>query len=334
MSSPDEEFRYVFKISQYINYLVQHEMTVINGLNEIANYCPHFCKGVGAILADVNPTVVRSGNPFENLGKHVIEKEVLLMEHLEKSYKFYNYIKNKNVNESVLYSIVKQTLLGISIAQRKKKFTHYDLHSNNIMLKKCSKDLVFLYVLDENNQFAVSTRGYYPIIIDYGFSYIDNFKGGPLWQTFSYTDVGFTSTEFDPIADMKLFMIICADEINKHRGSKLSRTLYNISKNVFRKLNVQWDSGWDNVDGTVSDKVILKLEPVMKNSILFSDYEHYCLDIIQTLIIQPLKPIKTKDLYISFNAFIQEFQKIEQQISTPFYLLYILKGIVDSNLLP
>ena len=40
----DKPLKFVFKISQYINYLVQHEYTVMKGLNEISPYCPHFCK--------------------------------------------------------------------------------------------------------------------------------------------------------------------------------------------------------------------------------------------------------------------------------------------------
>ena len=41
--------RYVFKLSQYINYLVQHENEIMRGLNTLSDYCPHFCKGIGNI---------------------------------------------------------------------------------------------------------------------------------------------------------------------------------------------------------------------------------------------------------------------------------------------
>ena len=99
---------------------------------------------------------------------------MLLLEYIEKSSKFCNYISSDKVSEDVLFSIIKQTLMGINIAQKYKKFSHYDLHSNNIMIKKCNKNLVFVYKLDEDNQFCVPTFGYYPIIIDFGFSYIEN----------------------------------------------------------------------------------------------------------------------------------------------------------------
>ena len=60
----DPSVSYVFKVSQYVNYLVQHELTVMKSLNGLSSYCPHFCKGVGGILADVDPNSRKNGNPF------------------------------------------------------------------------------------------------------------------------------------------------------------------------------------------------------------------------------------------------------------------------------
>jgi hypothetical protein len=137
----DESIVYVFKISQYINYLAEHELSVMLSLNKISGFCPHFCKVFGGIVCQIDPSKRREGNPFE-LAKHMVEKDVLLMEHLKDSYKLYNYITSKSISENVLFSAVKQTLLAVSIAQKKSKFTHYDLHSNNIMMKKCDKNLV------------------------------------------------------------------------------------------------------------------------------------------------------------------------------------------------
>ena len=145
----------VFKISQYINYLIQHESTVMNGLNSLSTYCPHFCCSVGTILCDVEPKCKKQDNPFNIISKHPIKKEALLCEFIDKSCKFYNYIRSDRISEDILYSTVKQVLLALAIAQRKKQFSHYDLHSFNIMMKKCDKDAVFLYVLDEGKCFRL-----------------------------------------------------------------------------------------------------------------------------------------------------------------------------------
>ena len=321
--------KFVFKMSQYINYLIKHEYIVMNGLNKISGYCPHFCKSIGTILCEVDANFKKSSNPFRITSKHPIEKEVLLTEYIDKSYKLSNYINSEKINEKILYSTIKQVLMGIAIAQKKKKFTHYDLHSYNIMMKKCNKDVVFLYILDEDNQFCVPTHGHYPIIIDFGFSYIEDLEDGPCWPSLGHTDVGFMSDRFDWVADPKLFLVTVANEIRHKRKTKNSLKLKRIVKNIFGNLDIDWESGWDNEEKGASDYVIDMLEGYNKQSNLFDNYDHYCIDIMQSLIILPLMEQKYDNINQSYTTFLKEFIKIENEIGNPFYNLYILKGIID-----
>ena len=326
-----KQLQYVFKISQYINYLTHHESIVMEGLNEISGFCPHFCKSIGTIKCRVDPKSRKEGNPFNTNVKYPIEKEVLLCELIEKSSKFCNYIRSsERISEDILYSTIKQVLMAIVIAQHKKKFTHYDLHSNNIMMKKCNKDLVFLYVIDNENQFCVPTFGHYPVIIDFGFSYIENMNDGPLWASMGHTDVGFMSDRFDWVADPKLFLVTVSDEIKYKRPTKSSKKLRRIVRNIFCPLKIDWESGWDDVeDKSASDYVTSMVREYNQGSKLFENYDHYCIDILQSLVILPLEEQSYTNIHISYSAFIKEWLKIENEISSPFYNLYILKGIVD-----
>lgn len=327
----DPEKKFVFKISQYINHLVQHESTIMKGLNELAAYCPHFCKTVGNIMCQVDPKYRKLSNPFTLSCKYPIEKEVLLCEYISNSCKFYNYIRSKKVDETVLYSTIKQTLLAIAISQKKKRFTHYDLHSNNVMMKKCNKDVVFLYVMDNENQFCVPTLGSYPVIIDFGFSYISDMDDGPLWASMGHTDVGFMSDRFDHISDPKLFLITVSGEIKEKRNSKQSRKLRRIIRNLYYPLTVEWESGWDDFTGrSASDYVTQMVDMYNTESQIFDEFEHYCIDLIQTLIILPIEEQNYSNIHISFATFLHEWIKIENEISNPFYNLYILKGVVDA----
>jgi hypothetical protein len=320
----------VFKISQYINYLVQHEYTVMKGLNQISPYCPHFCKAIGTLLCEVNPSTRKKGNPFEITTKHPIEKEILLSEYVDNSSKLYNYIRSDKIHEDVIYSAIKQVLMGLAIAQKKKKFTHYDLHSYNIMMKKCNKDVVFLYILDDDNQFCVPTMGHYPVIIDFGFSYIDDLEDGPAWPSMAHTDVGFMSDRFDPISDPKLFLVTVAREMRQMRKNKKSNKFRTIVKNMFGRLKIDWKSGWDNVEKKgASEFVTEMLSGHSSRSNIFDNYEHYCIDIVQSLIILPMEEQNYENINKSYKAFLDEFVKIEKEIGDPFYNLYILKGIVD-----
>lgn len=325
----DGDLQYLFKISQNINYLAFHELIVMQGLNIITKYCPHFCKGIGLLKANVEPSR-KSKNPFEINSKYPIEKELLLCEYIKNSSKFYNYIYSDKTNENIIYSIIKQVLMAINIAQIKKKFTHYDLHSNNVMIKKCNKNLVFLYKIDDENQFCIPTYGYYPIIIDYGFSYISDMDDGPLWTSLAHTEVGFLSDRFDWVADPKLFLISVSDELKEAKNSKKSKKFRRIVKNIFFPLKVDMECGWDNEeDKSAIDYVLDVLQTYNKKSKIFKDYDYYCIDILQSLIILPLQEQDTKNIGKSFSIFLNEWVKIENEISNEFYNIYILKEVVN-----
>jgi len=327
----DPSKKYVFKVSQYINYLVEHEHVVMKGLNELAFFCPHFCKVYGKLRCDVDPSKRKTGNPFDINNKKPVKKEVLLMEYIKNAPKLCSYLKSGKIPEYVIYSSIKQVLMAISIAQRKKRFTHYDLHSDNVLMKRCDKDLVFLYLLDKDNKFLLPTHGHYPVVIDYGFSYIDNMDDDYLWASMGHTDVGFLSDRYDPIADPKLFLVSISKEIKEERDSKKSKKLRRIVRNIFHPLKIEWDCGWDNTDDySTSDYLTEALEDSTKRSDFFKELEHYCIDLIQSLVVLPLENRPYNNISDSYNAFLDEFLKIENQITNKFTLLYILQGIVNA----
>ena len=325
----EDNIKYIFKLSQSLNYLVYHELTVMQGLSSISNFCPFFCKGIGSIKCKVEPKR-KIKNPFDIKSKYPIEKEVLLCEYIENSSKFYNYIKTKDIKEEMLYSIVKQVLMGINIAQHKKQFTHYDLHSNNVMIKKCNKDLVFIFRYDDDNQFAVPTLGYYPIIIDYGFAYISDMQDKPLWTSLAHTEVGFMSDRFDWVADPKLFLITVSNEIKDKRNTTKAKKFRRIVRNLFYPLKIDVECGWDDdEDKSAADSVLEMLDIENNTSKIFKDFDYYCIDILQSLIILPLQEQDYSNIGKSFKAFLKEWSKIENEISNEFYNIYILKEVVN-----
>ena len=190
------------------------------------------------------------------------------------------------------------------------------------MIKRCDKDLVFLYKIDDENQFCVPTLGYYPVIIDFGFSYISDMDDGPLWPSLAHTDVGFLSDRFDWVADPKLFLVTVSDEIKTKRKTKKSKIFRKVVRNIFHSLNIDWESGWDDYgEKGASDFVLEKLESYNKVSELFKEYDHYCIDILQTLVILPLQKQEYKNFETSYQAFLNEWVKIENEISNTFYNL-------------
>jgi len=324
------EHTLAFKMSQYINHIIIHESFIMDALTNLRNFCPHFCKNVAICNVPVNGNYRKIPNPFEVSSKHSITTDTLLMEYIDGK-KLYTMIKDPNVSDNIIFSAIKQLLFGISVAQEKIEFTHYDLHSCNVLMKKCNPNYVSLYVLDKDNQFCVPTFGYCPTIIDFGFSYSNNLTNGPIFSSLAHTDVGFMTNQFDPIADPKLLLVSISEEIKRYRSSSTATVFRNIVRNIFSCLDIDWESGWDNYEiPGAADHILEEIEKITVQSNIFNKYPHYCIDIIQTLITLPLEKLSKNDLEISYSIMVNEFYKIEKELSSSIYHIYIFKKIVDS----
>ena len=319
----------VFKFSRYINYLPVHEYIITKSLGEIYNYCPFFCRTYSLDNITIDSHFRDKPNPFIIESKYPIDNIVHWMEYVEGK-KLSHYIRSPNINDEIIFSIIKQVLLAILIAQKKKRFVHYDLHSNNIIIRKIDPNIVFLFVIDENTQFIVPSYGYCPIIIDYGYSYCKDLEDKTFWNTLAFTDVGFLTDRFDNIADPKLFTVTISSEFKDHRKSKLTKKFKNIVKNTYGDLKIEMDSGWDTIEKvSASNTVLDKLGNTLNISSTFEEYGHYCIDLIQSLIILPLEKQDYKDIKENFKIFLREFNKIENKIGSRYYNIYILKKIID-----
>lgn len=327
----DGKSQCVFKISKDIDYLADHENQVMKGLNYLSPFCHNFSKPYGVVSFNRNTEIGGNKNPFTtNNLKYMVPDKMLLQEFVSNSSKLSSYIKSKKIKEDVLFSTIKQVLMFITIAQKYKKFSHYDLHSDNIMMKKCNKNIVFLYVIDEGNQFCVPSYGHYPVVIDFGFSYIEDMDDGPLWPTMSHTSAGFLSCKYDRIVDPKLFLLTISDEIKEFRKSNESKKLRKVVKNIFENLSADDETGWDEITETdASDTIRDIIEEYSEKSYIFDRYTDLCIDIIQTLIILPIEKQTRSKVKQVYKIFISEWVKIENQITNPVYNMYILRTIVD-----
>lgn len=311
--------RYVFKVSNRNDHLIRHESNIMEDLYDITSYCPNFLKKVGVISCKCNNS---DGNPFAEGGTATIQ-DVLLCEYIETNTKLHDYARNK-CREKNVFSIVKQTLLAVAIAQKKKKFTHYDLHTNNIMVKKCNKDVVFLYVIDEENQFCVPSFGTFPVIIDFGFSYTESMEDGPLWPSMAYANYGFTSNTYDCVSDSKLLLVTTAKHIKSNKNFKC------VVKNIFRPLNIDWSTGWDLEKNNGVNTVMDMLKISRGISRLFDDNQEECITLISSLIILPIQRQEYDEMHIAYEAFLKQWTKIENQITSQRLNIYILKNLIGS----
>ena len=320
----------VYKIPKYLNYMSKHEYTVMKDLESMSDYCRHFCKAVGLINVNLDINYKSRENPFEQ-SRNMFPQDILLMENITESVKFSYFIKNKEVPEEILYSIIKQVLFAVLMSQ-KLGFTHYDLHSSNILIKKCDYDDVHVYKLDSENIMTVPTYGYYPVIIDFGFSCSNNTNKSNIQSPLNYTNIGITNYKFDPLSDLKMFLVSLRSEILQRRFEFIDKSFDSMVHNLFSKLDINWDSGWIKYkDNCPVEKISTSIEDLTIKSTLFNECEYSCFDIIQNMIKLPLKSNEVSDLKRGFQLFIKEFIKMEKDLSNNFYRLYLLKCIVDSS---
>ncbi len=328
---------YVYKISQYMNHLPHHEFLILNGLKELTPYCPHFCGEVELIRCPIHPHFKqKEQNPFDTYYK-MLELDVLLMEYIEDAVPLYNMVKEKTIPMSVLMGTIKQTLMAILIAQKQRQFVHYDLHAMNVLVKETSFDDVHVYVLGEGNAVAIPTYGFKPMIIDFGFSASKDLENHPAYISLAYTDSGYASPAFDPIADSKILLVSLAEDFKECRPRfKYTTKFRNLVKNFFEKLDISWKSGWDkHKEPPIINQIFEEIQNKQEKSALFSKYPHICMDIFQCLVRVPYQPKivgTVKELKRAYKVFVHEFRKIETEINNTFYSLYVFRCIMDAAL--
>ena len=319
----------IYKISRNLNFLIEHELTVMSSLKDIWDFCPFFCRPYGQINHLIDANYKKKENPFEIESKHPIMQETLFMEYLP--YKnLYTLIKDLSIPSDVIISAIKQILLALYVSQKHKNFTHYDLHSCNLLMEPCDKDLVMVFVLNENDYVCIPTKGYIPKIIDFGFSHVKETNNNYIWSSLAHTEIGFISDRYDGVSDMKLFLITVSNEMKRFRSGKDVTTLRRLVKNIFKNLEVDWESGWDeNDDIAAIDMVSEILSEIDIESHIFNKYNHFCMDILQSLIKIPLRKKSYKNLENAYKMLTKEFGKIEKNIGDSFTNIYLLKHIVN-----
>lgn len=115
-------------------------------LNNLRYYIPTFVYTLGSYWKNYHDIVL----------PHIIYEKV-------------NGINIKSISFTEWLKIFTQLLLTLEIAQKHCRFTHFDLHTNNIILKKLDKNIDYTVYIN-NNSYRIHNTDLLPVIIDFGLS--------------------------------------------------------------------------------------------------------------------------------------------------------------------
>lgn len=315
---------FVFKIPKEVNTLVDHEFKVSKDLEELSEYLPHFNRifeikrNIKCHIPNKIKNIKDDFNPFE---QYNCTRDVLLMEYIPSKLTLLEYIK-KTKFCGYTQSIIHQLILSLLIAQQEKQFTHYDLHLENVLLRRCLKRTFFWYKFMYEGAIInrlVYTNGYFPVIFDYGFAYSKGLEGTSYNNSLFYTNKGYTPFMFDEVNDFKTLMVRLAFERDCPKKIK-AFVDDNFLKSSKLNFNIDKETGW--VKSTISsaarivckklENIIIKINANYKDNFIHKQLDEI-IDLFGILIKLPIgqNNFKLNTLDNVVETFLTEWQKID-----------------------
>ncbi len=157
-----------------------HEILVGLILNNMRDHLPCFTYTYGGIFCGYPTEDNLKINDYNGLCGPGDKHSILITESIPGNLSMSSFIKNVGITEVEKDKVIIMLAFALDEANRRYKFNHGDLHSNNVMIRTLNneRDFNFVYVdkagLGEQS-ITIKTK-YVPMIIDYGRSNI-KFEG-------------------------------------------------------------------------------------------------------------------------------------------------------------
>jgi hypothetical protein len=178
LSANNKDQKYILKFD-FISTILLEFLIGYNVVNKLADLLPTFIythqisyiKGE-PIFIDGFPSF-HLCKPFDlkdiNKKNYDETQAIIILDHIDGNC-LYSEVKNISLNDLAL--IILNIFISLKISYKKFKFTHWDLHTENIILKKYDKNYF------EYKGIKYKVGSFIPVIFDYGLSAatIDNFR--------------------------------------------------------------------------------------------------------------------------------------------------------------
>ena len=328
--------KFLYKVSSDLTLIGTHEHAILKSLEKVTSLCPFFIKSYTVVNLMYGEDYEDSEDPFKIKSKAKYYLDTCFVEYVEDSRKFLSFIKHAPVPDKIISSIMSQTFMGIMLAQYHARFSHYDLHSQNILVQKCNDNLVMLYYSKVNDKtYMTPTYGYVPRIIDYGFSYSDE-GTKRICSPLDFMDSGYTSIIYDDLVDARVFMISTLDDIMTYRGKEndFYRYLDVYCDKLFGDIDMDEESGWFiNKRKCAVDYLERQLLDYSAESDSFDESMSHMLTYLQYIMDIPLSSKRvnddieelTSDAIFAFKSMLTQFIKLEKDFKDGYQGMYLFR---------
>ena len=204
----------VVKVAQKSNGLeskLREYFIGIKSLNKLRCLIPTFVYTIGAFLYPKPTKTGKLQNETKNENTTFVVYEKIDGETIS------SLLKKDKLTFKQFLNIFIQLLLGLEVAQREARFTHFDLHSDNVMIRQ--NDVASYNVHLDMSTYSIMNPEFIPVIIDFGAStcFIENRYIG----SYDYIKYGMLNFMV-PGYDMYKFLVYCARKtIDKELKQKL-----------------------------------------------------------------------------------------------------------------
>jgi hypothetical protein len=218
----------------------------------------------------------------------------LIGEYIPSRLTFRKYILQSNFGAAT-DAILHQLILALFVAQQEKRFTHYDLHLENILIRKCMKRTFFWYKFSYQGVILnrlVETKGYFPVIFDYGFAYSKGLDHTSYMNSLFFTNKGYTPFKFDETTDFRMLIVRMA------YFTKCPAKFKGLAKKFYPNKDVDVITGWLQSSKPSIGKIMCnKLDKILLKHGLHKSFFYkqldYIVDLFGTLITIPFSGLRS-----------------------------------------
>ena len=291
-----DKFKIIIKTSQQniLKEVYREYYISIAGINNLRYKIPTFVYTFGIFKPSTDQIKrlnLKITSRYQDKIKKLNTKEITKLELNKKNIFIMNeqiigesmkqFISDKNISVNEWLDIFIQLLISLEVGQRDIKFTHFDLHLDNILI---TKDKVIPYEVNfDNYTYSINNTEYKPVIIDFGMSSItiNGIQSGHINSTL-YTLFGigpFMVSGRDMHNNLRKTFIIGNKEINNVIRDIYTK-FYEINEDIdlfFEKENGNKLKKMDDKyakSGTTNNKISSKT-PLMLINWLLTNYKSH-----------------------------------------------------------